>query len=111
MLGVSAMAVQNALVQISLKGAPSTAAMTSNVTQFAMSVGEMLVGGDPADIAESRKRAARTLPAILGFAVGCGFGAASEAAIGPTDTSRARSSASRPTWHLKSLQAVRANFW
>jgi uncharacterized membrane protein YoaK (UPF0700 family) len=34
MLGVSAMAVQNALVQISLKGAPSTAVMTSNVTRF-----------------------------------------------------------------------------
>jgi uncharacterized membrane protein YoaK (UPF0700 family) len=42
MLGVSAMAVQNALVQISLKGAPSTAVMTSNVTRFAMDVGEVL---------------------------------------------------------------------
>jgi len=82
MLGVSAMAVQNALVQISLKGVPSTAAMTSNVTLFAMSVGEMLVEGDPAEIAEARKRAARTLPAILGFAVGCGLGAAYESAIG-----------------------------
>jgi uncharacterized membrane protein YoaK (UPF0700 family) len=76
------MAVQNALVQISLKGASSTAAMTSNVTLFAMSVGEMLVGGDPAAIAEARKRAARILPAILGFAVGCGLGAAYESAIG-----------------------------
>jgi len=82
MLGVSAMAVQNALVQISLKGAPSTAAMTSNVTAFAMSVGGMLVGGDGADIAEARTRAARILPEILGFAVGCGFGAAYETAIG-----------------------------
>jgi uncharacterized membrane protein YoaK (UPF0700 family) len=82
MLGVSAMAVQSALVQISLKGAPSTAAMTSNVTFFAMSVGEILVGSDPADIAEARKRAARTLPAILGFAVGCGLGAVYEVAIG-----------------------------
>jgi urea transporter len=34
MLGVSAMAVQNALVQVSLKGAPSTAVMTTNVTRF-----------------------------------------------------------------------------
>jgi hypothetical protein len=34
MLGVSAMAVQNALVQISPKGAPSTAVMTSNVTRL-----------------------------------------------------------------------------
>jgi len=82
MLGVSAMAVQNALVQSSLKGAPSTAAMTSNVTAFAMSVGEILVGGDPAEIAEARKRVARTLPAILGFAAGCGLGAAYETAIG-----------------------------
>jgi uncharacterized membrane protein YoaK (UPF0700 family) len=82
MLGVSAMAVQSTLVQISLKGAPSTAAMTSNVTFFAMSVGEILVGSDPADIAEARKRAARSLPAILGFAVGCGLGAVYEVAIG-----------------------------
>jgi hypothetical protein len=36
MLGVSAMAVQNVLVQKSLKGAPSTAVMTTNVTRFAM---------------------------------------------------------------------------
>jgi uncharacterized membrane protein YoaK (UPF0700 family) len=82
MLGVSAMAVQNALVQISLKGAPSTAVMTSNVTRFAMDVGELLLGGDPADVAKARNRAAHTLPAIVGFTVGCGLGAACEAALG-----------------------------
>ncbi len=82
MLGVSAMAVQNALVQISLKGAPSTAVMTSNVTRFAMDVGELLLGGDPADVAKARNRAARILPAIVGFTVGCGIGAACEAALG-----------------------------
>jgi uncharacterized membrane protein YoaK (UPF0700 family) len=82
MLGVSAMAVQNALVQISLKGAPSTAVMTSNVTRFAMDVGEVLLGGDPADVAKARNRAARTLPVIAGFTVGCGLGAACEAALG-----------------------------
>jgi uncharacterized membrane protein YoaK (UPF0700 family) len=82
MLGVSAMAVQNALVQISLKGAPSTAVMTSNVTRFAMDVGEVLLGGDPADVAKARNRAARVLPAIVGFTVGCGLGAACEAALG-----------------------------
>jgi len=82
MLGVAAMAVQNALVQISLKGAPATAAMTGNITLFANSVGEILIGTDPAEIAEARKRAMRTLPTILGFAVGCGLGAASETAVG-----------------------------
>jgi uncharacterized membrane protein YoaK (UPF0700 family) len=82
MLGVSAMAVQNALVQVSLKGAPSTAVMTSNVTRAAMDVGEVLLGGDPADVAKARNRAARTLPVIVGFVVGCGLGAAGEAALG-----------------------------
>ena len=82
MLGVSAMAVQNALVQISLKGAPATAAMTSNVTHFAIDVGRVLRGGDPADVTKARNRAAHTLPVIVGFAVGCGLGAAFEAALG-----------------------------
>jgi uncharacterized membrane protein YoaK (UPF0700 family) len=82
MLGVSAMAVQNALVQISLKGAPSTAVMTTNVTRFTMDVGEVLLGRDPDDVAKARSRAKQTWPAIVGFAVGCGLGAACEAAVG-----------------------------
>jgi uncharacterized membrane protein YoaK (UPF0700 family) len=82
MLGVSAMAVQNALVQVSLKGAPATAVMTTNITRFAMDLGEVLLGRDPGDMAEARRRANHTCPAIVGFAVGCGLGAASEAAFG-----------------------------
>lgn len=79
MLGVSAMAVQNALVQVSLKGAPSTAVMTTNVTRFMMDLGEVLLGRDPGDVARARRRANQTWPAIVGFAVGCSFGAAAEA--------------------------------
>ncbi len=82
MLGVSAMAVQNALVQISLKGAPSTAVMTTNITRFMMDVGDVILGRRPADVAKARDRAMRTWPAIVGFAVGCGLGATCEAAIG-----------------------------
>jgi uncharacterized membrane protein YoaK (UPF0700 family) len=82
MLGVAAMAVQNALVQVSLQGAPSTAVMTSNVTRFMMDLGEMLLGGDPDQVAEARRRAQHTWPAIVGFTVGCGLGAACEAAVG-----------------------------
>jgi uncharacterized membrane protein YoaK (UPF0700 family) len=82
MLGVSAMAVQNAIVQVSLKGAPSTAVMTTNVTRFALDVGEVLLGRNTADTAKANDQAARTLPVIVGFAVGCGLGAPSEAAFG-----------------------------
>jgi uncharacterized membrane protein YoaK (UPF0700 family) len=82
MLGVSAMAVQNALVQSAIRGAPSTAVMTSNVTRFATDVGRILLPGDPVKLAEARNRAVQTLPVIVGFAAGCGLGAACVAALG-----------------------------
>jgi len=82
MLGVSAMAVQNALPQISLTGAPSTAVMTTNVTRFIMDVGEVLLGRDPDEVAKASSRAKNTWPPIVGFTVGCGIGAACESAVG-----------------------------
>src|SRR4029077_4143512 len=78
MLGVSAMAVQSELARISLKGAPSTAVMTTNVTLLAIDVGEILFGRDPRVAA--RQRAKRTWPAIVGFLLGCALGAACESA-------------------------------
>ena len=82
MLGVAAMAVQNALVQISLPGVPATAVMTSNITRFMMDVGTTLCGRDPHEVAAAHKRARQTWPAIVGFAVGCALGAVCEAATG-----------------------------
>jgi uncharacterized membrane protein YoaK (UPF0700 family) len=82
MVGVSAMAVQNALLQISLKGAPSTAVMTTNITRFTMDIGEVLLGRDTPDVARARRRANQTWPAIVGFTAGAGLGAACFAAVG-----------------------------
>lgn len=83
MLGVSAMAVQNALVQISVRGAPTTAVMTTNITRFTMDVGEVLLSRDPAAAAAARHRAAHTWAAIVGFAAGAALGAALFMAAGP----------------------------
>jgi uncharacterized membrane protein YoaK (UPF0700 family) len=69
-------------VQVSLKGAPSTAVVTTNVTRFTMDVGEILLGRDADEVAKSRRRAKHTWPAIVGFTIGCGLGAACEAAVG-----------------------------
>ena len=55
MLGVMAMAVQNTLVQISVKEAPTTAVMTTNVTHFAMDVGEVLLRRNPAKCGQGAK--------------------------------------------------------
>jgi uncharacterized membrane protein YoaK (UPF0700 family) len=82
MFGVAAMAVQNALVQISLKNSPTTAVMTTNVTHFMLDLGEVLVGRDHAEVAKARRGAMRTLPVIVGFVIGCALGAACEAVVG-----------------------------
>jgi uncharacterized membrane protein YoaK (UPF0700 family) len=83
MIGVAAMAVQNALVQISLLGAPATAVMTTDVTAIVMDVGAMLLQRDPDGLARASSRARHTWPAVVGFTVGCGLGAVLDAAIGP----------------------------
>lgn len=82
MCGVAAMAVQNALVQISLTNTPTTAVMTTNVTHFMLDLGEVLVGRDDAKVARARTRAMHILPVIVGFTIGCVCGAALEAAAG-----------------------------
>lgn len=82
MLGVSAMAVQNALAQISLKGSPSTAVMTTNITRFVMDLGDVVLGRSRNDRLSAAGRARSTGLAIVGFALGCGLGAGCQAAIG-----------------------------
>ena len=82
MLGVSAMAAQNALVRIALIGAPSTAVLTTNITILTTDVGEILLGRDANRVAKARDRAKHTWPAVAGFLLGCTLGALSEAAVG-----------------------------
>lgn len=82
MLGVGGLATQNALVQASIRGTPSTAVMTTNLTRFMHDLSEILLGRDHRSAAAARTRAARTWPAIAGFAGGAAAGAALYAALG-----------------------------
>jgi uncharacterized membrane protein YoaK (UPF0700 family) len=77
MLGVAAMAVQNAVGQISL-GAVSTTAMTANVARFALDVGNIFVTRNHCDRSWWRNRLPQAGP-MAGFVIGCGLGAACEA--------------------------------
>ena len=76
------MAVQTALVQISLKGTPSTGVMTTNVTHFVVALGELLACRDLSTAEKARKRMLHILPVLAGFVLGCALGAASEEAWG-----------------------------
>jgi uncharacterized membrane protein YoaK (UPF0700 family) len=82
MLAVAAMAVQNAMVQICLKGTPSTAVMTTNITRFSVGIGEMIVGRDASRGQGARVDVTHTGVSIFGFVIGCAIGAAAEAMFG-----------------------------
>jgi uncharacterized membrane protein YoaK (UPF0700 family) len=76
MVGVAAMATQNALVKLELRGLPSTAVVTTNTVQLTIDIAVLVRGqGDPEDLARARGRARLTLPAVGGFAAGCAAGA------------------------------------
>jgi uncharacterized membrane protein YoaK (UPF0700 family) len=62
MFGVAAMAVQNALVQISMTNTPTTAVMTTNVTHFTLDLGEVLAGRDHAKVTPGAHSCAANLP-------------------------------------------------
>ena len=83
MLGVAAMATQNVLVKLALKGAPSTAVITTNITQLTIDLTTLIRGrGDAGELAKARSRARMTFPCIVGFVVGCAAGATLEVRFG-----------------------------
>lgn len=82
MFAVSAMAVQNALAQISFRSVPSTAVMTTNVTHFILDLSELVHARDETARAPARDRASRTWPVIAGFVLGCALGALYQAIAG-----------------------------
>jgi uncharacterized membrane protein YoaK (UPF0700 family) len=83
MLGVAAMATQNALVKLELPGLPSTAVMTTNTTQLAIDLAVVVRGrGEPGDLARARHRAGVTFPAVAGFVAGCAAGGFLEIHLG-----------------------------
>jgi uncharacterized membrane protein YoaK (UPF0700 family) len=83
MLAVAAMATQNALVKLALPGAPSTAVMTTNITQLTVDLATLARGvGKPDDLARVRHRLSATFPCVVGFVAGCAAGAALEVHFG-----------------------------
>jgi uncharacterized membrane protein YoaK (UPF0700 family) len=83
MLAVAAMATQNALVRVALPGVPSTAVMTTNITQLPVDLATLAQGlGASGDLASIRHRARQTSACVFGFVAGCAAGAALEVHFG-----------------------------
>jgi uncharacterized membrane protein YoaK (UPF0700 family) len=76
MLGVAAMATQNALVRLTLPGSASTAVLTTNTTQIAIDLVTLVTArADYEELARARNRVGTTFPCIAGFVAGCAAGA------------------------------------
>lgn len=75
MFGVAAMAVQNALMQLSLKNLPTTAVMTTNVTRFVLEYMDRFLGTTAERRVAASKNSRSIWPAITGFILGCALGA------------------------------------
>lgn len=83
MLAVAAMATQNALVRLALPGAPSTAVMTTDITQLTIDLATLARGlGEPDERAKTFHRASVTFPCVVGFVAGCAAGAVLELHLG-----------------------------
>jgi uncharacterized membrane protein YoaK (UPF0700 family) len=83
MFGVAAMATQNVLVKVALKDVPSTAVMTTNITQLTVDLATLARSrADPNELAKTRHRARMTFACVIGFVVGCAAGAALEVKFG-----------------------------
>jgi uncharacterized membrane protein YoaK (UPF0700 family) len=83
MFAVAAMATQNALVRVSLKDAPATAVMSTNITVLAIDLATLARRpGDPDALARARRRLGMTLPCVVGFVGGCAAGAVLENTVG-----------------------------
>ena len=75
MLGVTAMATQNALVKLDLPGFPTTAVLTTDTVLLAIDLVTLIRGMvSPEETAQARRRIRMTLPAIAGFVAGCAGG-------------------------------------
>jgi uncharacterized membrane protein YoaK (UPF0700 family) len=82
MIAVCALGVQNALVQVSLHGVPTTAVMTTNVARFTTDIGTILLGAERAEEDAARRAVDKIWPSIVGFVVGCCVGAFWESRYG-----------------------------
>jgi uncharacterized membrane protein YoaK (UPF0700 family) len=83
MMGVAAMATQNALVRLDLQGFPPTSALTGNMVQFTIDLTTLAQGqAPPRETAIARSRIRMTSAAFGGFVAGCAIGGILEVHFG-----------------------------
>ena len=81
MFAVSAMGCQFAFLRLGLPGSPSTAVMTGNLTNLALSLLDTIFPNQPLTEG-ANERLKKTLKVVVGFFVGCIVGAAAVSILG-----------------------------
>lgn len=81
LVAVTAMAIQNAFLRVSLHGTATTSAMTGNVATVTIALATLVLGG-PWPTGEASQRLRKTLPLLSGFLIGCALGASVSSRFG-----------------------------
>ena len=81
LVAASAMACQNALLYMTIAGAPSTAVMTGNLVSATLGLLDAL-SPDPATRKDAGPHIRKVLPLLLGFLLGCVLAAAAVSLVG-----------------------------
>jgi uncharacterized membrane protein YoaK (UPF0700 family) len=82
LIGVAAMAIQNAAARLALPSLVPTTVMTGNVTQFVIDLVDVLRSASPEARAASLGRLKRFAPAMISFSIGAIAGAVAFASVG-----------------------------
>lgn len=82
LIGVAAMAIQNAKARLLLSSATPSTVMTGNVTQLVIDVVDLARHASPEVRANAAARAAKMAPAVAAFAAGAVAGALGYASVG-----------------------------
>jgi uncharacterized membrane protein YoaK (UPF0700 family) len=82
MCGVTAMAIQTALIEMTGAPFPASGVMTTTAARLVLAVGEFATVRDRQALANARRQLIHTYPVLIGFCAGCALGAKAQHSFG-----------------------------
>jgi uncharacterized membrane protein YoaK (UPF0700 family) len=82
MCGVTAMAIQTALIEMTGAPFPASGVMTTTAARLVLALGEVATSRNRRALVNARRHLVHTFPVLIGFCAGCALGATGQHAFG-----------------------------